>query len=72
MPALRSGDMCVSTDRKLELTKTENAQPGIFLVSWSPFNFLKRAGAIALTFQATAGSIAGRIHRAGGGGRDDH
>src|ERR1035441_4678885 len=37
-----------------ELTKTEHAQPGIFLVSWVAFELLKER-VPALDFQATAG-----------------
>ena len=37
-----------------ELTKTENAQPGIFLVSWVAFQLLKEQ-APSLKFNATAG-----------------
>src|SRR6266496_2808022 len=37
-----------------ELTRTENAQPGIFLVSWVAFQLLKEHSP-SLSFQATAG-----------------
>src|SRR6266496_1227885 len=37
-----------------ELTKTENAQPGIYLVSWVAFQLLKELVPI-LKFEATAG-----------------
>src|SRR5688572_5346679 len=43
-----------------ELTKTENAQPGIFLVSWVAFQLLKQHSP-ALTFQATAGLSLGEF-----------
>ena len=43
-----------------ELTKTENAQPGIFLVSWVAFQLLKER-APALSFQATAGLSLGEF-----------
>jgi [acyl-carrier-protein] S-malonyltransferase len=43
-----------------ELTKTENAQPGIFLVSWIAFQLL-RERAPSLTFQATAGLSLGEF-----------
>jgi [acyl-carrier-protein] S-malonyltransferase len=43
-----------------ELTKTENAQPGIFLVSWIAFQSLKER-VPALTFQATAGLSLGEF-----------
>ena len=43
-----------------ELTKTENAQPGIFLVSWVAFQLLKQQ-VPALTFQATAGLSLGEF-----------
>lgn len=43
-----------------ELTKTENAQPGIFLVSWVAFDLLK-ARVPALTFEATAGLSLGEF-----------
>ena len=43
-----------------ELTKTENAQPGIFLVSWVAFQLLKQQLS-ALTFQATAGLSLGEF-----------
>lgn len=43
-----------------ELTKTENAQPGIFLVSWVAFELLKER-VPALTFQATAGLSLGEF-----------
>src|SRR5213594_1430656 len=43
-----------------ELTKTENAQPGIFLVSWVAFQLLKEH-APALSFQATAGLSLGEF-----------
>jgi [acyl-carrier-protein] S-malonyltransferase len=43
-----------------ELTKTENAQPAIFLVSWVAFELLK-ARVPALTFQATAGLSLGEF-----------
>jgi [acyl-carrier-protein] S-malonyltransferase len=43
-----------------ELTKTENAQPGIFLVSWVAFQLLKEH-APTLSFQATAGLSLGEF-----------
>jgi [acyl-carrier-protein] S-malonyltransferase len=43
-----------------ELTKTENAQPGIFLVSWICFELLKEQ-APDLTFEATAGLSLGEF-----------
>jgi len=43
-----------------ELTKTENAQPGIFLVSWVAFQLLKER-VLALKFEATAGLSLGEF-----------
>src|ERR1700704_3123939 len=43
-----------------ELTKTENAQPGIFLVSWVAFQLLKEHMP-TLTFEATAGLSLGEF-----------
>src|SRR5438094_630611 len=43
-----------------ELTKTENAQPAIFLVSWVAFQLLKER-APSLEFQATAGLSLGEF-----------
>src|SRR3954470_2555763 len=43
-----------------ELTKTENAQPGIFLVSWVAFQLLKEH-LPSLTFEATAGLSLGEF-----------
>ena len=43
-----------------ELTKTENAQPGIFLVSWVAFQLLKQR-VPSLSFQATAGLSLGEF-----------
>ena len=43
-----------------ELTKTENAQPGIFLVSWVAFQLLKEQ-APNLKFEATAGLSLGEF-----------
>jgi [acyl-carrier-protein] S-malonyltransferase len=43
-----------------ELTKTENAQPGIFLVSWVAFQLLKER-VPGLTFEATAGLSLGEF-----------
>lgn len=43
-----------------ELTKTENAQPGIFLVSWVAFQLLKER-VPSLTFEATAGLSLGEF-----------
>ena len=43
-----------------ELTRTENAQPGIFLVSWVAFQLLKES-VPALKFDATAGLSLGEF-----------
>src|SRR2546429_9990297 len=43
-----------------ELTKTEHAQPGIFLVSWVAFQLL-RENATSLAFEATAGLSLGEF-----------
>src|SRR5262245_49342005 len=43
-----------------ELIRTENAQPGIFLVSWVAFQLLKER-VPALQFQATAGLSLGEF-----------
>src|SRR5256885_5304400 len=43
-----------------ELTKTEHAQPGIFLVGWVAFQLLKER-VPALTFEATAGLSLGEF-----------
>jgi [acyl-carrier-protein] S-malonyltransferase len=43
-----------------ELTKTENAQPGIFLVSWVAFQLLKER-VPSLNFEATAGLSLGEF-----------
>jgi [acyl-carrier-protein] S-malonyltransferase len=43
-----------------ELTKTEHAQPGIFVVSWAAFELLKER-VPALSFQATAGLSLGEF-----------
>src|SRR5438876_6412912 len=43
-----------------ELTRTENAQPGIFLVSWVAFQLLKQR-VPSLSFQATAGLSLGEF-----------
>lgn len=43
-----------------ELTRTENAQPGIFLVSWVAWTLLKEA-VPGLTFEATAGLSLGEF-----------
>ena len=43
-----------------ELTKTENAQPGIFLVSWVALQLLKER-VPALRFEATAGLSLGEF-----------
>src|SRR6185436_5193265 len=43
-----------------ELTKTENAQPGIFLVSWVAFELLKERLS-GLKFEATAGLSLGEF-----------
>ena len=45
---------------ELELTKTEHAQPGIFLVSWAAFELLKER-VPSLNFQATAGLSLGEF-----------
>lgn len=44
----------------VELTKTENAQPGIFLVSWVAFQLLKER-VPSLKFEATAGLSLGEF-----------
>jgi len=44
-----------------ELIKTENAQPGIFLVSWVAFQMLKER-VPTLNFQSTGWAFARRIH----------
>src|SRR5665811_1773954 len=43
-----------------ELTKTEHAQPGIFLVSWAAFVLIKER-VPSLSFQATAGLSLGEF-----------
>jgi [acyl-carrier-protein] S-malonyltransferase len=43
-----------------DLTRTENAQPGIYLVSWVAFELLRKH-APGLTFQATAGLSLGEF-----------
>src|SRR5262245_42038504 len=43
-----------------ELTKTENAQPGIYLVSWVAFELLKER-VPELKFEATAGLSLGEF-----------
>src|ERR1700742_149677 len=48
------------TGQEAELTKTENAQPGIFLVSWVAFQLLKEQG-VNLRFDATAGLSLGEF-----------
>jgi len=48
------------TGPEAELTKTENAQPGIFLVSWVAFQLLKEK-VPSLAFQATAGLSLGEF-----------
>ena len=68
-PSVMTSPRFVSTDRRAELTKTENAQPGIFLVSWVAFELLERR-CPGLEFDATAGLVARRVHRAGRRGRD--
>ncbi|HYV28785.1 MAG TPA: ACP S-malonyltransferase [Candidatus Eisenbacteria bacterium] len=50
-----------------ELTKTENAQPGIFLVSWVAFQLLKER-VPSLQFQATAGLSLGEFTALAAGG----
>ena len=50
-----------------ELTKTENAQPGIFLVSWVAFQLLKEQ-APSLKFDATAGLSLGEFTALTAGG----
>lgn len=50
-----------------ELTKTEHAQPGIFLVSWVAFQLLKEQ-APALKFDATAGLSLGEFTALTGAG----
>ena len=49
-----------STGRKTELTKTENAQPAIFLVSWLALQLL-RERAPGFSFQAAAGLSLGEL-----------
>ena len=48
------------TGPEAELTKTENAQPGIFLVSWVAFELLKES-VPSLKFEATAGLSLGEF-----------
>ena len=48
------------TGPEIELTKTENAQPGIFLVSWIAFELLKER-VPTLKFEATAGLSLGEF-----------
>jgi [acyl-carrier-protein] S-malonyltransferase len=48
------------TGPEAELTKTENAQPGIFLVSWVAFELLKEQ-VPSLKFEATAGLSLGEF-----------
>lgn len=48
------------TGPEAELTKTENAQPGIFLASWAAFQVLKQQ-APGLSFEATAGLSLGEL-----------
>src|SRR3954468_10413540 len=43
-----------------ELTRTENAQPGIFLVSWAAFQLL-RERVPSLNYEATAGLSLGEF-----------
>src|SRR3954451_19765170 len=50
-----------------ELTKTENAQPGIFLVSWVAYQLL-RERAPNLNFEATAGLSLGEFTALTAGG----
>ncbi len=50
-----------------ELTKTENAQPAIFLVSWIAFELLKER-VPSLSFQATAGLSLGELTALTAGG----
>ena len=45
---------------EVELTKTENAQPGIYLVSWVAFQLLKQR-VPGLSFQSTAGLSLGEF-----------
>jgi [acyl-carrier-protein] S-malonyltransferase len=52
-------DVCFNGP-EAELTKTENAQPGIFLVSWIAFQLLKER-VPTLDFQATAGLSLGEF-----------
>src|ERR1041384_7184835 len=49
-----------SSGPEAELTKTENAQPGIFLVSWVAFELLKER-VPSLKFDATAGLSLGEF-----------
>src|SRR5260221_8287596 len=55
------------TGPEAELTKTENAQPGIFLVSWVAFELL-RERAPKLTFDAMAGLSLGEFTALTAGG----
>src|ERR1043165_4855271 len=51
--------LCLSAP-EVELTKTDNAQPGIFLVSWVAFELLKER-VPSLKFDATAGLSLGEF-----------
>ena len=53
------GSLCFSGP-EAELTKTEHAQPGIFLVSWIAWQLL-RSGAPGLRFEATSGLSLGEF-----------
>src|SRR5688572_23281169 len=53
------GEICFRGPES-ELTKTENAQPGIFLVSWVAFQLLKER-VPGLKFEATAGLSLGEF-----------
>lgn len=55
------------TGPELELTRTENAQPGIFLVSWVAFEQLK-ARVPGLKWEATAGLSLGEFTALAAGG----
>jgi [acyl-carrier-protein] S-malonyltransferase len=57
--AYRLSDVCFSGPDS-ELTRTENAQPGIYLVSWIAFQLL-RERIPSLAFQATAGLSLGEF-----------
>src|SRR5271166_2635902 len=53
------GQICFSGP-EVELTKTEHAQPGIFLVSWIAYQLLKQQ-VLNIAFDATAGLSLGEF-----------